>query len=227
MERYSAVISLEAECVMTLLRGEQVQTLIGDLADDVTLIHARAYRGLCGVDNGKKWIRLSLLRVSKAELITTLCHELAHHKVGLSVHHGFEWRREFERQVRKAGDLGLLQGEDLKQALRLARDGVLREGLGDVEKLEGVKHYWKEQGLQVGSHIIARCIGRGDEKYVVVRMNKRTLTCWELPLEMRREGEGVIEYLGRRAILGERGRWRIPYSDVKEIVRSQGGGVQW
>jgi len=190
------------------LRSEPVQTLMDGRVDIVQITAAKTYAGQASMRSGLRLIRFSMrhdLPDDAAAFI--LCHELAHHEVGLREQHSDAWREKCAELAREAGGLGLLSKKRVKEAVQLALDGAATKFRGwpaqaakFEEQREAAREKMRRQliqaGVRVGGQIGFEYRGkpvRGE----VIRINETTIS------------------VGAKG--GERTLMRVPFSRVSVI----------
>lgn len=132
---------VHAEDLVPFLRSQPMQELMGGRTDFAQATRAKSYLAQACFWRGRRLIRVSANpELSTSELTFVLCHELAHHMVGLTEKHSDEWRRECMQLVREAGELGLLSGRRVAQAVDMLRYGPVSKFRGWPERAREIKH---------------------------------------------------------------------------------------
>ncbi|MGI5819207.1 MAG: SprT-like domain-containing protein [Armatimonadota bacterium] len=191
-----------------LMRSEPMQRLLADRVDVVEITAAKTYAGRASMRRGRRLIRLSMRhRLQNDEMAFIICHELAHHEVGLGQQHSDEWREACAELAREAGELGLLSRRRVKEAVRLALDGtatMFRGWPAQAQKFEEDREAAQaklraqliEAGVRVGGMIGFEYRGR-PVRGEVIRINTTTIS------------------VGEKG--GDRTLMRVPFSRVRTI----------
>ncbi|MFW5868972.1 MAG: hypothetical protein ACOCX2_14200 [Armatimonadota bacterium] len=172
------------------LRSDRVQRLMADRVDVVQITAAKTYAGQASMHHGQRLIRISMRHDLEDDAMAfVICHELAHHEVGLREQHSDAWRVRCAELAREAGKLGLLSEKRVKEAMRLALDGSATKFRGwpaqaakFEEQREAAQAKMKQQlveaGVRVGGQIGFEYRGkpvRGE----VIRINSTTISVGE------------------------------------------------
>ncbi len=170
--------------------SEPMQELLADRVNRVHLTTAKTYAGRAVCSNGERQIRLSKRHgLELDEMTFIICHELAHHEVGLEQQHSDEWREACAELVREAGRLGLLSKRRVKQAVKLALHhpatsfrGWPKQARRFEEERDAARERIREElieaGLQVGGMVGFDYRGspwHGE----VIRINRATVSVGE------------------------------------------------
>ncbi len=169
------------------LRSEPVQQLMAGHVDRVQLVRVKSYHGKAFVHrrHPRRTIRLNVAAdPNRADLTLVLCHELAHHVVGVRHHHAARWREAYAALVRRAGDLGLLSEERVHDGVDAALHGPASAGANWRDRradrtrdrrdaAQRSRHELEAAGVGVGAQVSFEYRGRrwlGE----VTRMNRLT-----------------------------------------------------
>lgn len=170
-----------------LVSSEPMQKLLVGRVDAVQITSAKTYVGRASRRNGVRLIRLSELhRLKDDEMTFIICHELAHHEVGVEEQHSDGWRETCAALAREAGELGLLSKRRVKQAVTLALHhpatsfrGWPKQAQRFEEKRDAAREEIRERlveaGLRVGGLVGFEYRGR-PWRGEVLRVNKATVS---------------------------------------------------
>jgi hypothetical protein len=170
-----------------LVCSEPMQKLLAGRVDAVQITWAKTYAGRACRRNGLRLIRLSELHdLKEDELTFIICHELAHHEVGVEQQHSAEWREACAELAREAGKLGLLSKRRVKQAVTLALHhaatsfrGWPKQAQRFEEQRDATRENMREKlieaGLRVGGMVGFEYRGR-PWRGEVLRINKATVS---------------------------------------------------
>jgi hypothetical protein len=173
------------------LRSDAMQQLMAGRVDYIEVKCVKSYIGQASMDGPFRRIRMSIRpELEDDELAFILCHELAHHEVGVERKHCDAWRETCAALVREAGELGLMSAERVQQAAEMALDGtasIFRGWPEEARKLkqkrdehrEELLEIWRERGLQVGGQIVFRYRGKL-LRAEVMRINTATVSVGEI-----------------------------------------------
>ncbi|MFW6438014.1 MAG: hypothetical protein ACOCZ7_03275 [Armatimonadota bacterium] len=182
--------SYSSDGLYEFLRSDRVQMLMADRVDLVQITAAKTYAGQASMHHGLRLIRISMRHdLPDDAMAFIICHELAHHEVGLREQHSDAWRVRCAELAREAGKLGLLSKKRVKEAVRLALDGAATKFRGwpaQAAKFEEqreaaqakMKRQLIEAGVSVGGQIGFEYRGkrvRGE----VIRINDTTISVGE------------------------------------------------
>ncbi len=170
-----------------LLRSESVQRLMHDRVDLVEVKCVKSYIGKAAMRSGVRVIRMSVQPALEDDARTfVLCHELAHHVVGIEQQHCDLWREECAKLVREAGTLNLLSAERVAEGVEMVINGTATRFRGwpeearehlkrREERREAQLEELRQDGLAVGSHVVFRYHGKFVEAEVM-RVNRVTVS---------------------------------------------------
>ena len=173
------------------LRSAPMQQLMDGRVDFVEVKYVKSYIGQASMHGSFRLIRMSVRpELEEDALAFILCHELAHHEVGVKRRHCDEWRETCAALVREAGELGLLSEKRVAQAVAMVLDGTATVFRGWPEEAreaeaqreehrEEMLESLRERGLKVGAQVVFRYRG----KFVraeVMRINKVTVSVGEI-----------------------------------------------
>lgn len=173
-----------------LVLSEPMQNLLAGRVDAVQITWAKTYAGRACSRDGLRLIRLSELHeFEDDELTFIICHELAHHAVGVEQHHSDEWREACAALAREAGELGLLSKRRVKQAVTLALHHPATRFRGWPKQArrfeqerdaarENVREQLIESGVRVGGQVGFDYRGR-PLRGEVIRINRATVSVGE------------------------------------------------
>lgn len=173
-----------------LVSSEPVQKLLAGRVDAVQITWAKTYVGRACRRNGLCLIRLSELHDLKDDEMTfIICHELAHHAVGVEQHHSDEWREACAALAREAGELGLLSKRRVKQAVTLALHhpatrfrGWPKQARRFEQERDAARERMREELIETGLRV-GGMVGfdyRGSPWHgEVIRINKATVSVGE------------------------------------------------
>lgn len=172
------------------LKTAPVQRLVAGHVDGLVLVRVKSYRGRARLRPDatvEREVRLNAgCDPSRGELVVVLCHELAHHRAGMGLHHAPKWRRAYAELVREAQELGLLTREEAEGATDAALHGPSSAGLDWREKRSAREQSKRDSdadalapllaaGMRVGSQVAF--IHRGKRVVAeVTRINRRTVS---------------------------------------------------
>ncbi len=176
--------------LLDFLDSDPVQALIAGRVDHIQLTGAKSYAGQASLRNGLRLMRLSVYhQLDLDEMAFVICHELAHHEVGVEDAHSDDWREMCAELAREAGRLNLLPPKRVEQAVHLALEGAATRFRGwpeqarkVLEKREDVRAQNREKliesGLRVGGEIGFEYRGR-KVRGEVIRINRTTVSVGE------------------------------------------------
>jgi hypothetical protein len=188
--RVPVVSRIRSDGLHDFLHSPPVQALMADRVDLVQITAAKSYAGQASIRDGLSLIRLSVRHgLADDEMAFILCHELAHHEVGVTQRHSNAWRLACAELVREAGKLGLLPKKRVKQGIRMAEDGTATKFRGwpeqarkFVEKRDEALAQARETlikaGVRVGGQIGFEYRGRA-MRGEVIRINRTTISVGE------------------------------------------------
>lgn len=190
------------------LLSEPMQQLMDGRVDYVEVKCVKSYIGQASMNGPLRRIRMSIRPpLGDDALAFIICHELAHHEVGVRRKHCDEWREACARLVREAGDLGLMSEKRVEQAVAMVLDGtatVFRGWPEEAQKFEerrdehreDMLEVLQERGLRVGGQVVFRYRGKL-LRAEIMRINKATVSVGEI-------GSGVTSL-------------RVPFSRVLDV----------
>lgn len=163
----------EAMSIADFLRSEPAQELMSGRTDFAEVTRAKSYIGQACLWRDRRLVRLSgLLPLDESEFTFVLCHELAHHVAGLLDKHSDQWRRECLALIREAGDLGLLPGRRVAQAVDMLRYGPVAKFLGWPERARPIKRAKKARRIAGRAGLV----DMGVEPGAIIRYRVRNMT---------------------------------------------------
>jgi Fe2+ transport system protein FeoA len=201
----------EVMSIADFLRSEPVQRLMAGRTDFAEVTRAKSYIGQACLWRDRRLVRLSgLLPLEESEFTFVLCHELAHHVAGLLDKHSDQWRRECLALVREAGDLRLLPGRRVAQAVDMLRYGPVGMFRGWPERVRQIKRAKKARRIAVRAELVDMGVEPGamvryrlrDTVYraQVIRVNRCTVSVG------KQESDEVLRRVPFERVVGLSGR---------------------
>ncbi len=146
---------VEADDLVPFLRSNPVQELMSGRTDFAQATRAKSYVGQACQWRDRRLVRLSgRLPLGESEFTFVLCHELAHHVVGLSDKHNGDRRQECMGLVREAGDRSLLCQRRVGQALDMLRYGAVTTFRGWPERAREIERAKKARRIAARAELV-------------------------------------------------------------------------